>query len=136
MLTRTFWRAHKLSDYLTDDETAKRDDRECVDESRANLISSLCGDGSHMPVIDLDIPHRYVESSTPGHGHLYLDVPMSWESFEALLDALHDAGVIEAGFWRLSKLRKAAFVRRLGVRKVDADTTDPWSSVSIAEAAF
>ena len=87
------------------------------DESEANLISSRCDDGQHMPVIDLDFAHHYEPSSTPGHGHLYIDQPMPWEKFVAILDALHAAGVIEDGFYRFTMKRGQAFVRKPGVKK-------------------
>jgi hypothetical protein len=87
------------------------------DDGTHNLVSSLTEDGRHMPAIDLDIPHSYLPSSTPGHGHLFIDMPMSWEQYELLLTVLHSVGIIEDGFFRLSLQRKASFLRKPGTYK-------------------
>lgn len=116
MSARTYWYSAVLE--RIDAGYAPADDgREMVDPTYGNLVSSLCGDGMHMPVLDLDVPHRYEPSSTPGHGHLYLDVPMTWDAYVKLLGALADAGIIEEGFARLSIERGASFVRKPGVIK-------------------
>jgi hypothetical protein len=85
--------------------------------AEANLISSLCEDGQHRPVIDLDIPCRLVESSTAGHFHLYIDVAMDPEQMLAMLRAMVEAGVVQPGFLRHAEQRGAAFVRPEGVTK-------------------
>lgn len=84
----------------------------------ANLICSRTERGTHMPVLDLDIPHRIVESSTPGHGHLYLDVEMSWPKYVLLLLVLRYTGVIERGHCYWSIRRRGTFVRTPWTRKV------------------
>jgi hypothetical protein len=91
-----------------------------TDIKRANLISSELGDGKHAPCIDLDVPHQVVPSTTPGHGHLYIDVPMSWRRYKRLLRALYKAGVIEKGYYTASVDRKASYVRKPGHYKVSA----------------
>lgn len=65
----------------------------------------------HAPVIDLDIPCRLLPSSTPEHYHLYIDRLMPWETYEALLKALYDAGLIQAGYLRASLKYKQSYVR-------------------------
>lgn len=82
-----------------------------------NLVSSLCKDDRHRPVIDLDVPCSFVRSSTPGHGHLYIDAPMSWERYEALLIALVEAGLVEEGYVKAACVRGQTFVRPPWVRK-------------------
>lgn len=116
MSERTYWYSEDV-DRIAAGYMPADDGREIVDPSHGNLVSSLCSDGMHMPVLDLDIPHRYEPSSTPGHGHLYLDVPMTWDVCVKLLGALADAGIIEEGFARLSIERGASFVRKPGVHK-------------------
>ena len=87
--------------------------------AESDVVSSeLFGDlDSHAPCIDLDVPAVLVPSSTPGHSHLYIDVPMTWEQYEAILTALADAGVMEQGYYRASKLRKGTHLRLPWVRK-------------------
>lgn len=87
-----------------------------------NLISSITYDGKQMPILDLDFPHHHVESSTDGHTHLYIDVPMSKFRWFVLMCALRFAGVIELGFFVWSLRRGGNFVRLPGVLK---KTTGP-----------
>jgi len=98
-------------------EKIDNENRQIATKAKANLISSQCFDGSHRPVLDFDIPAHYVPSSTPGHGHLYIDKNMSWETYERLLIALADAGILERGYVHAALCRKATFVRPEGVFK-------------------
>jgi hypothetical protein len=66
----------------------------CDDKDMANLVGSLCSDGLHRPVIDIDLPARLVPSSTEGHYHLYIDTPMELPVYLAMLDAMAAAGVV------------------------------------------
>jgi hypothetical protein len=120
---RTFWRGHRLG-YVASEPLlvsllryrASRD-RELSDPGRANLVSSRDMDGRQWPVLDLDVPHRYVPSSTSGHAHLYIDVPTSTWRWALLMLALRLAGVHELGYTAWSLRRGASFVRPPGVRK-------------------
>lgn len=85
---------------------------------QANCISSrLAGqdrervDMMHTVMVDIDHPVRVVESSTPGHYHLYIDVPVPWSRYEPLLAALANAGVIEEGYYRAAARREATHLR-------------------------
>ena len=84
---------------------------EKVGWQEANLISSLCENGMHSPVIDLDVPHKVLPSSTPGHSHLYLNVEIPWWRFVALLTGMYIAKVIEPGFFWWSLRRRASHLR-------------------------
>lgn len=93
------------------------EDRHPQDEN-ANVVSSHLGpSGLHAPIIDLDFPHLYVPSTTPGHGHLYFNVPTRrWRMF-VLLWGLYLTGNIEKGYFLWSLRRGGTFVRRPGVKK-------------------
>lgn len=124
---RTLWYAHSFR--IKDEPLAKslieyrlKEDRELMSVGPGpstqggkhgfpNLISSLTTDGKHMPILDLDFPHRVEPSTTPGHSHLYLDVPISKWRWFVLMSALRFAGVIELGFYVWSIRRGANFVR-------------------------
>ena len=70
-----------------------------------------------MPTLDIDHPALLAPSSTPGHHHLFVDVPMSWRAYRRLLRALYLGGVIgRNAYWR-SLDRGASFVRPPGVVK-------------------
>ena len=87
----------------------------------ANLCSSLCTDGRHRPALDIDIPCQYIPSSTPGHGHLYFpSVAMSWEKYRRLLDALVEAGIVDAAYRDHSVNSGQTLLRLPHVKKVSA----------------
>lgn len=80
------------------------------------------GDGPwHAPVIDLDLPCELIESSTPGHYHLYVDAMVDHEAYMNLLDALHACGLIGDGYWHHSKERGYTVVRMPHSRKGQPD---------------
>lgn len=94
---------------------------------QANCISSrLAGqdeertDMMHTVIVDIDHPVRVVESSTPGHYHLYIDVPIPWSQYEPLLAALANAGVMEEGYYRAAVRREATHLRLPWVAKEPA----------------
>ena len=94
------------------------DGRYPADMKEANLVSSLLPDGRHAPVIDLDIPIRFVPSATPGHWHAYIERPMTWRQYRILLRAFYRAGLIERGFYWRGIQREATFVRLPGIPKL------------------
>ena len=90
-------------------------------QGEPNLIGSrdwLYSDkGKRRMILDLDVPHSYVTSSNPDHGHLFIDVRMSWWRWALALIALRIAGVLETGFVVWSLRRGENFVRRPGTPK-------------------
>lgn len=93
-------------------------DYEKVPLEKANVITSeIVGSSLHAPVIDLDVPALLVPSTTLGHSHLYIDVPMRWDRYVRLLDALAHAGIIEEGYARASIARGFTAVRPPWVKK-------------------
>lgn len=91
---------------------------EIAPADRANVISSTTGRRCRQaPVIDLDVPHTYVPSDTPGHAHLYLDSEMHDGKVLALMAVLRWTGVIERGHWRGFRRRGYSAVRLPWVRK-------------------
>ena len=121
LVNRRWWRADVLNDLsalseeLTEVPTS--------DRFTANLVSSSCTDGSHAPVIDLDHRARLVQSSTPGHSHLYIDENMSWKQYRALLTGFFRCGLIDASVYWRSLDREATYVR------------PPWTQKTTEEAA-
>ena len=89
-----------------------------VPEEKANLVSSATGVGDwHLPVLDLDVPHRLVPSTTEGHSHLYIDVAVPWDKYVRLLEAMADAGILEHGYVSASIDKGATMVRLPGQLK-------------------
>lgn len=63
-----------------------------------NLISSMVAPDQHRPVLDLDLPHVYVPSSTPGHGHLYINnVVLNDMQHYVLITTLVELGILGKG---------------------------------------
>lgn len=113
-----------------DEEKYHDTDRKVVTEyEEANLVSSRMpfpgnrtrNDQWHMPVIDLDFECHLEPSTTPGHSHLYVNRTVTWRQYKRLLRAMHEVGMIETGFLRLSIHRGATFVRRPGVKKIKTE---------------
>lgn len=114
-MKRSRWYSPNLVKRGTDDQGYRPDGRAVVTDDYApyNLIGSACdlapGDDPekavHMPVIDIDHPCRLVESETPGHFHLFIDVEMTWE----LLGGLVAVGIVEPGHHAACSARKVAF---------------------------
>lgn len=79
----------------------------------ANLVSSELDDkrGWHTPMLDIDLPARLIESSSPGHYHLYIDKPMPWWKYKRLMRALMMAGIIEKNYYKMSVKRKGSHLR-------------------------
>jgi hypothetical protein len=83
-----------------------------------NVVTSSLGRADlHAPVLDIDIPHTLVPSSTPGHSHLYLDVEMTWAQYERLLEVLADVGIIEKGYYLASQARGFTAARLPWIKK-------------------
>ena len=66
-------------------------------------------------------------SSTSGHFHLYIDAPLTWDTYEDLLVCLGEedgGGLVEEGYVRASVRRKQTFVRiRKNKRECEQATT-------------
>lgn len=116
-MKRTFWK--RDLDGSSEEAPADAQRGELTREEEANLVSSLLEDGRHAPALDLDVPARLVPSSTEGHAHLYIDVPMTWEQYQAVLRVLGDVGILESGFVAASLAREASMLRKPGVKKED-----------------
>lgn len=119
-MNRTHWYSdslHESSDLDQLDENALYDREQVTEPEKANLVSSLLPNDKHAPLLDLDLPHKYVESSTPGHGHLYLDVELEWEDYKHLLELLGELGILEPSYVEFSIKRGQSFVRKEGVDK-------------------
>ena len=85
----------------------------------ATVVSSELDEerGIHTPMLDIDIPARLIESSTPGHSHLYIDKEMTWRQYKRLLRALMKAGIIEENYYKESVRRKASHLRPPWIEK-------------------
>lgn len=80
-------------------------------------VDFMSGETVHRLVLDLDGPHQYYESTTPGHGHLYLDNDLSWEACVEIMDVLAKHGILQEGYAKASKARGYSAVRLPWIRK-------------------
>jgi len=102
-------------------------DREEADLEKANVVSSelrprwACDVRRHVIALDIDYPAHLIESSTPGHYHLYLDVPggIEHDDYMFLLSLLGRFGVVEKGYAEVSIKRGHSDLRLPWVTKAD-----------------
>lgn len=87
-----------------------------------NLVTSELADGRHAVTLDIDHQVTVVPSSTPGHFHLYIDVPMDWDTYTELLMVMAKAGIIGPGYVDHSVNRGATALRMPWINK---DTAPP-----------
>lgn len=87
-----------------------------------NVITSAINDpfyagAMHNVVLDLDLPATLLPSSTPGHFHLFIDRPMTWDTYLNLIDAMVAAGLVEPGYRDASVTRGHTAVRLPWIKK-------------------
>lgn len=78
----------------------------------------------HRPVLDLDFPAAIVPSSTPGHGHLYLDKVLTWSQYVKLMEVMAEVGILEPGYVSASIAREFTSVRLPWVKKPATPATE------------
>jgi hypothetical protein len=149
----------KLVSYTVDFENKEygtNDHHEEMDLNRADVISSqlkvgeaakanqykIVGDGFdleqiydlHHIVIDVDMPVHVVESTTPGHHHLYVELPqpVSTERYFKWLEACAEIGLVEPGYVAAFQARgfscvRLPWVQKPGVAALPVNDNDPWA---------
>jgi hypothetical protein len=75
----------------------------------------------HRPILDIDMPVTVIPSSTPGHGHLYIDKLLTWGQYKRLLDVLAEVGIIEHGYLNASIERGFTAVRLPWIKKKEIE---------------
>lgn len=113
------------SNNVSENEMKKNDDFRVLSpngENLGNLLTSYVysdntGVAYHKPVFDLDIQHSYIPSSSPGHGHLLLDVPLTEDDYETLLGVLVAMGILGKGSLYQFRARRMSTIRKPGLMK-------------------
>ena len=82
-----------------------------------NVATSLTHQGWQAPVLDIDVPCTYVPSSTPGHGHLYIDHQMTLDQYRRLIEVMVEVGIVEKGFLYSLEQRGFTCVRLPWIKK-------------------
>lgn len=86
--------------------------------AQANSVSSnIKGTEMHRPALDIDVPCLLIDSTTPGHHHLYIDKPMPWEDYEKLIRVLAEIGILQQGYADVSIKRKRTWLRTPWTKK-------------------
>ena len=100
----------------------KLEEAEVVTSLTGEIKKSLYGfvEAKHRPILDIDIPMHIIPSTTPGHGHLYIDKELTWSEYRRLLGVLADCGIIERGYLNVSLAREHTAVRLPWIKKVPA----------------
>jgi hypothetical protein len=86
----------------------------------------------HIVILDIDHPSHLVDSSTPGHHHLYVEIPpCPWSDYVEFLKAAEKIGLCEPGYVTASIERGHSDVRLPWVRKGEpGDLPTPGGIVS------
>mgnify|MGYP000944928908 CR=1 FL=1 len=117
MLKRDLWHCKTLTkrtgQYSVHDDYEVREPHEDY-----NLIGSTMGaqtfadtvDVLHMPALDIDHTCWVKPSQTPGHYHLFIDVPMTWENYAKLISVMGEVGILEQGYVDACMQEGASFV--------------------------
>lgn len=99
---------------------AKMGNLRFVRRGAGNLISSMVAPDQHRPVLDLDKSHVYVASSTPGHGHLYLNnVVLNDMEHYLLISTLTRLGILGKGSQAQLDAHNMSLTRPPHVKKKD-----------------
>jgi hypothetical protein len=90
------------------------------------LLSSLqlingcgCWRSHRTLAIDWKVPVRFVASSNPVHGHLYIDAEIQWMDYAPILASMRDVGLLEVGFVDASISREMTMLLKPGLTKDD-----------------
>ncbi len=94
MPERTYWVLSPKEDY--DDSRGKKNkQRKQVGEKEGYLVASLCTNGKHAPVIDLDFPVYVIKNMDTGVVWLHFSKKVRRHKFQKLLDTLAECGIID-----------------------------------------
>ena len=112
---------------------ATPDEREEVSSmADADIITSQIENSKmHTIMLDLDVPAKLIRSTTAGHSHLYIDVPVCWPRYKLLLEALALAGVLEPAYVEHSKTKGFTALRLPWVKKEERSSAHPDLGVSL-----
>lgn len=92
---------------------------EVADLADAQVVTSetTANPFKHKVLLDIDHEAMLIPSTTPGHYHLLIDVEVPWEKYVDMMDAMAEAGVIEAGFAKAARKRGFSTLRMPWVKK-------------------
>lgn len=112
------WDGDNQTGYLADLERKPIKDMDAADVVSSQMRTFVDG-RSHQVILDIDHPAWLVPSSTPGHHHLYIEVPggIEHEGYMALVALLGHLRVIEPGYAMASIRRGHTDLRPPWVRK-------------------
>lgn len=123
-----------VPDYVSVDELPGGTDGRRITEDLAEVeaLSSDLGPGfpgagepEHLHALVLDIDHQawLIPSSTPGHSHLYVDLPVLPGDLWDFLDAAAKIGLVEEGYVSACKSRDMTSVRAPWIAKGEEPST-------------
>lgn len=95
-------------------------------ETKDDLFFTEIAPNRHTVVLDIDHQAHLVESSTPGHYHLYVEVPggIEEQAYFAFLRAAAKIGLIQEGYAETS------------IKRGHSDVRLPWVSKGSGEHTF
>ena len=99
-------------------------EKDCLLWEESNAIASTYRDdthlkGKHALLLDLDVDHVYIPSSTKYHGHLIINTPrgLSFDDMMEILTVLNKHGILEPGYVSAAKARGKTWLRTPWAKK-------------------
>ena len=127
--------AHVTSSLLKDQDPRVHTLADILNEGRNPWDENWRLEPLHQIVIDVDHPAHLVESSTPGHHHLYVEVgdgiPQS--AYFEWLRASEKIGLLEPGYVRACIARGHSDVRLPWITKADTPPSEPVALPGLVE---
>ncbi len=112
------------SEFCVDDHWDERWEKDCLLWEESNAIASTYRDdthlkGKHALLLDLDVDHVYIPSSTKYHGHLIINTPrgLSFDDMMEILTVLNKHGILEPGYVSAAKARGKTWLRTPWTKK-------------------
>lgn len=111
------------SEFKVDEDWNERWEKDVDNWEEADAISSAYRDDTHLKgrhalLLDLDVEHVYVPSSTPYHGHLILNVELDKADMLEVLEVLRKHNILQPGYVSAARARGAAWLRTPWTKKI------------------
>lgn len=105
--------------YSSSMETVPNQEVKSAGPDKANLVTSRVAGDTHIPLIDVDMDAALLPSSTPGHHHLYINKPMSYENYMKLLRVMAEVGIVQNGVLKAAEQQGYTSLRMPHIKKHD-----------------
>lgn len=128
----------KRKDNSDEKHTVPADRKQVLDPENANLIGSQWSSHPHelhKIFLDIDVPHVYKSSRTPGHGHLILNINVTRSELVILNELFVALGITGKGNAQQVEKEGQNFLR-INIEQSPTKEDDPWWVPTKSEEPF